>query len=151
MEIRKVLWPTDFSGSAEAALSYVQSLSRTYGAEVHVLHVLEDIMHHEGWYGEFEESHLQKLMEKAEKRVQQRLDQICERHLEGCPMYIRHVAVGDPAKEILKLVDAENVDLVVMATRGENESFAFGSVTEKVTKHSPVPVTTIPVEGSETR
>ncbi|MBS3756745.1 MAG: universal stress protein [Desulfobacterales bacterium] len=148
MEIRKVLWPTDFSSSAEAAMSYVQSLSRSYGAEVHVLHVLEDIMHHEGWYGEFDENHLRKLMEKAEKRVEQRLDQICERHLEGCPMYIRHVAVGDPAKEILKLIDAENVDLVVMATRGKNESFVFGSVAEKVTRHSPVPVTTIPVEGS---
>ena len=148
MEIRKVLWPTDFSGSAEAALSYVQSLSSNYGAEVHVLHVLEDIMHHEGWYGQFEESHLQKLIEKAEKRVQQRLEQICERHLEGCPMYIRHVAVGDPAKEILKLIEAENVDLVVMATRGKNKDFAFGSVAEKVTRHSPVPVTTIPVEGS---
>ena len=148
MEIHKVLWPTDFSSSAEAALSYVQSLSSSYGAEVHVLHVLEDILHHEGWYGEFDENHLRKLMEKAEKRVQQRLDQICERHLEGCPMYIRHVAVGDPAKEILKLIDAENVDLVVMATRGENGSFAFGSVAEKVTRNSPVPVTTIPVEGS---
>lgn len=145
MEIRKVLWPTDFSGSSEAALSHVKSLSSSYGAEVHVLHVLEDIMHHEGWYGEFKDEHIEKLMKKAEKRVKERLDQICENHLEGCPLYVRHVAVGDPAKEILKLIDSEKVDLVVMATRGESGNFGFGSVAEKVTKNSPVPVTTIPV------
>ena len=149
MEIRKVLWPTDFSSSAGAALSYVQSLSQKYGAEVHVVHVLEDIVHHEGWYGEFEESHIRGLMEKAGKRAKERLDQICEKHLDGCPLYIKHVAVGDPAKEILKLIDSEKVDLVVMATRGKSDSFAFGSVAEKVTKNSPVPVTTVPIEETE--
>ena len=147
MEIRKVLWPTDFSGSSEAALAYVQSLSQNYGAEVHVLHVLEDIIHHETWYGEFESGHVEKLMEKAQQKVKQRLDQICENHLEGCPLYIKHVAVGDPAEEILKLIDQEKVDLVVMATRGKGGTFDYGSVAERVTKHSPVPVTTIPVEG----
>jgi len=54
-------------------------------------------------------------------------------------------------KEILKLIDAENIDLVVMATSGKNESFAFGSVAEKVTRHSSVPVTTIPTEGPKSR
>lgn len=146
MEIRKVLWPTDFSARAEAALAYVRSLSRNYGAEVHVLHVLEDILHHESWYGEFEDGHIEKLMKRAEKRAEERLVQICEKHLEGCPLFIRHVAVGDPAKEILRLIEQEDVDLVVMATKGKSAHFGFGSVAEKVTRHSPVPVTTIPAE-----
>jgi len=149
MEIRKVLWPTDFSGSAEAALPHVQSLSQNYGAEVHVLHVLEDIIHHQGWYGDFESQHVEKLMEKARQKAKQNLDQICANHLEGCPLYIKHVAVGDPAAEILKLIDQEKVDLVVMATRGKSGAFDYGSVAERVTKHSPVPVTTIPVEKPE--
>lgn len=147
MEIRKVLWPTDFSGSAETALSHVQSLSRNYGAEVHVLHVLEDIIHHQSWYGEFESEHVEKLMEKAQRKAKQNLDQICENHLEGCPLYIKHVAVGDPAAEILKLIEQEKVDLVVMATKGKSGAFDYGSVTERVVRLSPVPVTTIPVEG----
>jgi len=37
--------------------------------------------------------------------------------------------------------------MVVMASHGEKGYFRFGSVTEKVLKHSPVPVTTIPVEA----
>jgi nucleotide-binding universal stress UspA family protein len=36
--------------------------------------------------------------------------------------------------------------MVVMASHGEKGNFRFGSVAEKVTKNSPVPVTIIPVE-----
>ncbi|MDF1592555.1 MAG: universal stress protein [Desulfobacterales bacterium] len=54
MKIEKILWPTDFSKSAEKALPYVQSITQQYGAEIHVLYVIEDIAHHESWYGEFD-------------------------------------------------------------------------------------------------
>jgi nucleotide-binding universal stress UspA family protein len=84
-------------------------------------------------------------MEHAGKTATKRLGQICEKYLDSCPLYIKHVAVGDPAQEILKLIAAEKVDIVVMASHGEKGHFRFGSVTEKVLKNSPVPVTIIPV------
>lgn len=145
MDMKKVLWPTDFSSSAEKALPFVTSLSRIYQAEIHVLYVIEDIAHHEPWYGEFDEDHREKLMEWAEESAIKRLDQICSKYLDGCPSYIRHISVGDPAQEILSLMDKENVDLVVMASQGQRGHFHFGSVTEKVLKNSHVPVTVIPV------
>jgi nucleotide-binding universal stress UspA family protein len=145
LKVKKVLWPTDFSSSAQKALPYVTSLTMQYGAEIHVLYVIEDIAHHVSWYGEFDKAHIDKLMQWADKSAKRRLDQICDKYLEGCPLYIKHIAVGDPALEILKLIDKEKVDLVVMASRGEGGHFRFGSVTEKVLKESPVPVTTIPV------
>ena len=145
VEVKKVLWPTDFSSSAQKALPYVTSLTMQYGAEIHVLYVIEDIAHHLSWYGEFDTTHIDKLMQWADKSAKQRLDQICDKYLEGCTLYIKHIAVGDPAQEILKLIDKEKVDLVLMASQGEKGHFRFGSVTEKVLKKSPVPVTTIPV------
>jgi nucleotide-binding universal stress UspA family protein len=145
LEVKKVLWPTDFSSNAQKALPYVKSLTMQYGAEIHVLYVIEDVAHHVPWYGEFDEEHINKLMQWADKSAKGRLDQICDKYLEGCPLYIKHIAVGDPALEILKLIDKEKVDLVVMASRGQRGHFRFGSVTEKVLKESMVPVTTIPV------
>jgi len=145
MEVKKILWPTDFSSVAEKALPHVKSLTEQYGAEIHVLYVIEDVAHHDGWYGAFEAKRVQELMEHAGKTATKRLGQICEKYLDGCPLYIKHVAVGDPAQEILKLIDAEKVDIVVMASHGEKGNFRFGSVTEKVLKHSAVPVTIIPV------
>ena len=146
MEVSKVLWPTDFSSSAEKALPFVTDLTQKYGAEIHVLYVIEDIAHHDSWYGDFDKTHVDKLMEWADKSAKKRLDQVCEKYLDSCPLYIKHIAVGNPAREILKLIDKEKVDLVVMASHGSQGTYRFGSVTEKVLKNSPVPVTTIPIE-----
>jgi len=146
MEVNKVLWPTDFSSSAEKALPYVTDLTQKYGAEIHVLYVIEDIAHHESWYGDFDKSKVDKLMEWADKSAKKRLEQVCEKYLNSCPLYIKHIAVGDPAQEILKLIEAEGVDLVVMASNGQQGNYRVGSVTDKVVRNSTVPVTTVPVE-----
>jgi len=148
MEVKKVLWPTDFSSSAELALPYVNSLTQQYQAEIHVLYVIEDLAHHESWYGEFNQDHMNRIMENSKEVARKRLEQICEKYLQGCPLYIKHIAVGDPATEILKFIDQENIDTVVMASRGQKGLFGFGSVAEKVVKNSPVPVTTIPTEAT---
>jgi len=145
VEVKKLLWPTDFSSSAQKALPYVTSLTMQYEAEIHVLYVIEDIAHHESWYGDFDIAHINKLMQWADKSANKRINQICEKYLDGCPMYVKHIAIGDPAQEILKLIDKEKFDMVVMASKGEKGLFRFGSVTEKVLKNSPIPVTTIPV------
>ncbi len=148
MEVNKVLWPTDFSSSAELALPYVNSLTQQYQAEIHVLYVIEDLAHHESWYGEFNQDHINRIMENSKEVARKRLEQICEKYLQGCPLYIKHIAVGDPATEILKFIEQENIDTVVMASRGQKGFFGFGSVAEKVVKNSPVPVTTIPTESA---
>lgn len=146
MEIKKVLWPTDFSGTAEEALPYVTSLSKKYQTEIHVLYVIEQFGQEEPWYGDVHRSHINKLREGQMEKAMARLNQTCEKYLEGCPLYIKHTAVGDPANEILKFIGKEKVDMVVMATRGRRGHFRFGSVAEKVVKNSPVPVVTIPVD-----
>ncbi|MBC2715258.1 MAG: universal stress protein [Desulfobacteraceae bacterium] len=149
MKVNKILWPTDFSNSAESALPYIQSLTEKYGADIHVLHVVEDIAHHESWYGEFGKKRVEELMEWTHRKAKKHLEQICEKYMDGCPLYFRHIAVGDPAQEILKMIDTEKVDLVVMASHGEKGNFRFGSVAEKVVKNSPVPVTTIPIASKK--
>jgi nucleotide-binding universal stress UspA family protein len=146
MDFKKILWPTDFSGSAEKALPYVRSLTEKYNTEIHVLYVIEDIAHHKSWYGDFEQARIEKILKWEENTASERLDQVCASYLEGCPLYIKHIAVGDPAQEILKLVDKEKVDTIVMATRGAQGHFKFGSVAEKVVKNAPVPVITIPTD-----
>lgn len=147
MDVQKILWPTDLSGSAKQALNYVQSITEKYQAEIHVMYVIEDIAHHRGLYGNFTQDHIEKIIAWENKKAKERLDDICSQYLEGCPLYIKHVAVGDPAEEILKLIDKENIDMVIISTKGTRGIFAFGSVAEKVVKNSPVPVVTVPSTG----
>jgi nucleotide-binding universal stress UspA family protein len=147
MDIQKILWPTDLSGSAKQALNYVQSITEKYQAEIHVMYVIEDIAHHRGLYGNFTQDHIEKIVEWENEKAKERLDDICFKYLEGCPLYVKHIDVGDPAEEILKLIDKESVDMVIISTKGTGGIFAFGSVAEKVVKNSPVPVVTIPTTG----
>jgi nucleotide-binding universal stress UspA family protein len=149
MDVRKILWPTDLSGNAEKALDYVSSLSEKYGSEVHVLYVIEQLARHEPWYGDFDTSHMEKIQDWEQKTAKKRLDEICEKFLKGCPLYIKHTAVGDPAQEILQFIEKEKVDLVVMASRGNKGYFPFGGVAEKVIKNSAVPVVTVPAGPSK--
>jgi nucleotide-binding universal stress UspA family protein len=148
MDFKRILWPTDFSGSAEKALPYVTSLTERYLAEIHVLYVIEDIAHHPSWYGEFKDPHLDKLMEHANESASKRLDQICGKYLQNCPLYIKHISVGDPAQEVLKLIESEGMDMVVLTSHGQSGNFRYGSVAEKVLRNSPVPVTIIPADLS---
>jgi nucleotide-binding universal stress UspA family protein len=147
MEVKKILWPTDFSDNSENALPYVASLGEKYQTEVHVLYVIPELANHEPWYGEFDRSHINKIHDWERKKAEQRLNEICEKHLKGCPLFIRHIAMGDPAQEILKLVDEEKMDMVVMASHGRKGHFHFGSVAERVVKNSPVPTITVPISS----
>ena len=145
MQVKKLLWPTDLSGNAAKALPYVTSLTEKYQTEVHLLYVIEDVAHHESWYGEFDRSHIDKIQEWEKKTAEKRLDQICNKYLKGCPFYNKHIALGDPAKEIMNFIEKERVDMVVMATHGRKGHFPFGSVTGKIVRSSSVPVVTIPI------
>jgi nucleotide-binding universal stress UspA family protein len=147
MEVKKILWPTDFSDNSQKALPYVTSLGEKYQTEVHVLYVIPELANHEPWYGEFDQSHIDKIHDWERKKAEKRLNEICEKYLDGCPLYVRHIAMGDPAEEILKLAGKENVDMVVMASHGRKGHFHFGSVAEKVVKNAPVPTITVPISS----
>ena len=102
MEVKRILWPTDLSGRAKHALAYVRSLTEKYGAEIHVLYVITDIGHHRGLYGNFEQAHIDRIYAWEKEKASERLDKICSQELEGCPLYVKHIAVGDPAQGIIK-------------------------------------------------
>ena len=70
------------------------------------------------------------------------LDDFCSEHLLDCPSFRRKVAVGDPGEEIVKTVEKEKIDLVIMGTHGRKglEHTLFGTVAHYVVIHSKAPV-----------
>jgi nucleotide-binding universal stress UspA family protein len=140
MEIKKILWPTDFSGNSNAALGYVLSLTEKYGAEIYLLYVAEDLTDYADWYGELGSEHAQKLRDWEIPKAEKTMEHICRTDLAGCPMFHKLVLVGDPAQKILETAKQEDIDVIVMATHGRRGQFEIGSVTDKIVKNSPVPV-----------
>ncbi|MBR9984971.1 MAG: universal stress protein, partial [Desulfosarcina sp.] len=70
------------------------------------------------------------------------MDTICENQLQSCSNFQKRVLSGDAADEILKAIESENIDLIILGTHGRKglEHVIFGSVAENVVKQSPVPV-----------
>jgi nucleotide-binding universal stress UspA family protein len=78
------------------------------------------------------------------KGAEQKMQEFTEEHLKG-DSYKAKVVMGDASEEILKYVESEDIDLVIMGTHGRKglEHIIFGSVAERVVKKSPVPVLTV--------
>lgn len=143
-KIKKLLWPNDFSKCSEEALPHVRSLAKQYGAVVHVLYIAEDLAHHESWYGEFDSSHIDRILERGINKARERQQSFCREHLEDWAAYKTHIEIGDPTTKILEFIEKEKVDMVVMCRRGKTGSFDMGGVAQKVVAHSPVPVFVTP-------
>jgi nucleotide-binding universal stress UspA family protein len=144
MEISRILWPTDFSENAAKALPLVTELTQKFGAEIHILYVMKDYPAFGASYGQFDPDELKKMQEWEKQTAESRLSEICEQFLNECPLYIRHIAIGEPAKEILKIIASQKIDMVVMTNKGSEGHFDFGSVAERVLKCTTVPVVMVP-------
>ncbi len=144
MELKKILWPTDFSNAASVAESYLKELTKKFDAEIYLLHVAQDLTLFEHYWGSGPDAkHIEELHKYGMAIANERLANLCATKLTDCPRYHIHIALGDPASEILKMIKEIEPDLVIMATHGMAANFPFGSVAEKVIKNSPVPVLSI--------
>ncbi len=83
--------------------------------------------------------------EALKRRGTQVLDK-AEEMVKGTTAEVKTLfTVGDPAEQILYLVDKEGADMVVMGSHGLSgvRRFLIGSVSNKVLQHSPKPVMVI--------
>ena len=144
VEIKKILFPIDFTENSSKILPYVLSVSEKYDAMIYLLHVVEDLSK---WGSGFYIPHipLNQYQEEALKGAEKTIDRVCKEQLQSCPNFQKRILSGDPAQEILKIIESEGIDLVIMGTHGRKglEHVFFGSVAENVVKKSPVPVLTI--------
>lgn len=148
MHIKRILWPTDYSENAAQALPYVLSFAEKFDAEVIALHVADPVTRYEVLADMLGKLDPEAMYEKVMERSKDKLKDLCENLDEtACRHFKRIVAAGDVSDEILKAIDVEKVDMVIMSTHGYTgiKKFAFGSVAERVVQNSAVPVVTIRV------
>ncbi len=144
LEIKKILFPIDFTENSLKIFPYVLSVSKKYDGMIYLLHVVEDLSTwSSGLY--IPQISLTRYQEEALKGAEKTMKRVCKEQLQGCPNFQKMILSGDPAQEILKTIESEGIDLVIMGTHGRKglEHVFFGSVAENVVKKSPVPVLTI--------
>jgi nucleotide-binding universal stress UspA family protein len=142
VKIERILFPCDFTDNSLKVLPYVLSLAEKYDSKVYLLYV-DDLY---VWGGNFiPHPSLTVLQKESLEAARNAMDGVCEERLQGCPNFQRKVVSGDPVSEIVKEIETEGINMVVMATHGRRglEERIFGSVAENVVKKSPVPVLVI--------
>src|SRR5512139_3257575 len=132
---KRILVPVEHSDADRTIIEHVQRLAKMCGATIVLLHVAD------GWAARaYDELKLRDSKEIQEDRAY--LDQVAgELQRQGFAVESR-LAMGDPATEIVKAVDAAQADLVAMATHGHGlvKDILLGATVDKVRHQLKVPV-----------
>ena len=144
LTLKTVLVPTDFSDASESALRYGKAMAEKFGASLHVVHVMEDLLAH-AWAAEVYVSSMPQLRDEIEKESRQRLGTLLTDDERKTLRAETALLAGNPFLEIIRYAKAHEVDLIVMGThgRGPIAHMLLGSVAEKVVRKSPCPVLTV--------
>ncbi len=151
--IKKILAPTDLSNSSRAGVRYALNKARASSAELIIYHVfkVEDLRH----LGERLTDHAVRaagssnLLQAYHRACEDRLATYLEKNFADLLPLVevrKKVEFGTPDKDIVRLAEAEQVDVIIMASRGRRglRRMIFGSVTEQVIRNAPCPVIAVP-------
>lgn len=151
--MKKILVPTDFSDQADNALRVAAQVARDYDCEIFLLHMLElplDLINpanNDSGSSDLPESIF--FMKLAHQKFTQILNQD---YLEGLTVH-ETVEFHEAFDGIMEISKKHECDLIIMGSngaRGAKDVF-IGSNTEKVVRHSDIPVIVIkkPIEKFE--
>ncbi len=145
-EIKKILFPMDFSETTNEVLDYALSMAETYGAKLEVLHVVHELVNMTGFYIPHVSFDL--IENDMENVAIKHMEDYCAKNMKGKVDFEIHTRRGVPYDEIIKAAKELSVDFIVMGTHGATglDHFMFGSNAEKVVRMSPVPVLTVRAE-----
>jgi nucleotide-binding universal stress UspA family protein len=149
MQIKTILFPTDFSQGARAAMDHAVSLARDYDAKLILLYVIQDISIAE-WYIPSSLS-VTDLVEDMQKSAWKEMDKWAAEVSAKVKTVEKTVVRGVPFVEIIRTAKEKGADLLVIGTHGRTgiDHMLFGSTAEKVVRKAPCPVLTVRIAGRE--
>ena len=161
-QIKKILYATDLSKNSGYAFRYAMNLAEKYDAEIIVLHVIEPIpsiaKHYMKIYvdeAKWEEK-IKYEQDLAIEQIKKRIQEFCKRETQDAPQCLVLVSTilvrpGHPVEEILKAVDEEQCNMIVLGTHGKGflKQTFLGSVARSVLDRARKPVLIIPIPHEE--
>ena len=145
IKLERILFPFDFSDLSLHALTYAKSFAESYGAELHIVHVVDEAYQY--WMAVGPNTlPIGPPPEELVAASAQELEKFVQEHLAGSSLTIKTKAlIGRPFMEIIRYARDNNIDLIVLGTHGRSalKHALLGSVAERVVRKAPCPVLTI--------
>ncbi|MGA3211388.1 MAG: universal stress protein [Terriglobales bacterium] len=132
--LTRILYCTDFSENSGEALKYAISAAREYGAELTLMHVLD-------------EAPGSAKTQEAIGAAAEKLDRLISPEERKTLKIKTAVRVGKPYAQIIQLAGEAHMDIVTMGVRGRGalDLAVFGSTTCRVMQLGPCPVLAVHV------
>ena len=146
VDIKQILFATDFSPSCTAALPYLCAIARQHHSTVHVMHVLPPEPYYQNYaqvYVPFGDSAPQFVFDPLQAQVH--MDEFLGKDmLAGIP-HDKTVERGSVLDAIEKAIKTNSIDLVVIGTHGHSAigQVLMGSVAEQIFRDVTCPVLTV--------
>lgn len=140
MEIRKIMFVTDFSEGAALALPYAVDMAKKYGAKLYMVHVVYDMAKTSGWY--VPHLSMDEMYQDIEKGAKAELEKCFIDEMRGFKDIEKVILKGVPYEEISRFAAEQKIDLIVLGTHGRKgiDRMLFGSTAEQVVRHAPCQV-----------
>ncbi|HEV2696388.1 MAG TPA: universal stress protein [Terriglobales bacterium] len=141
VELKNLLFATDFSDASQAALPYVTALSVRYGSTIHLVHVLPEVTFLRP--GAPDPAVMGSIYEDAHSDAQEKIQRISDR-LKGFS-HMTHVRHGEICEVLSEIIKEQKIDLVVAGTHGRTGlgKLVMGSVAEQILRATTCPVLTV--------
>jgi len=155
MTINKILIALDYNPTAQKVAEKGYALGKAMGAEIYLLHVVAEPLYYSSagyspimgfsgfvdldWSGN-------ELSESLKRSSQDFLDQT-KNHLYDQKIHTL-IKGGDPADAIVASANELSVEFIVVGSHSRRwlEKIVLGSVTEKVLRHTEIPVFIVPTK-----
>ena len=142
-DVKRILVISRSTKDCKKAVQYGISLARTYGAQLSILHVMYDPFGLKG--GALYIPHLKGLEDEYRAMVQEVKSDLAmmieKEKAEG--MAIKEMVKGaEPVHEIVKTVEANKIDLLIMAAHNETriEHIIYGGINHEIVRRLPCSV-----------
>lgn len=143
LSIKKILLASDLGANSQRATEYARMFTSQFGAELHVLHVLEDVLVNTPSFGGG--LALNSYVHESKSVVEGRIHSQFEPSWLLGKQLIAATAEGDPGDQILRYAKEHAIDLIILGTHGRTglTHIFVGSVAEQVTRKSKCAVVVV--------
>lgn len=144
--MENIIYPTDFSDTANIALPYALELARKTGAAVHIIHAIE------------EPYDFAPMVQDVKKEVNRKVEVLLRDMVEDIRKEQKyqevdiqtHIKTGRTRYAIMDEARNLSADMIVIGTKGRTglEKIFLGSTAAELIEHTSTPVWAIPEEAS---
>lgn len=147
IQLQRILLATDFSENSRVAEEYACELARRFGAELHLLSVVQEPVLTAPELGTLPLVNIEELRQSAE----QGLARLPHSSLPPSIRVVRATQLGSPFVEIVRYAREQAIDLIVLGTHGRTGLLHvfMGSVAENVVRKAGCPVLTVRPAGRQ--